>query len=215
MRLRVRELRHRFGERQLFDGVAVDVSSFEMIALMGPSGSGKSTLMSFVAGVARPDQGEVTFDAGDDGPRISWIVQSTPLLPRRTGLENVALGPLSAGASKVDAENRATHAMVALGVEHSVRTKVFRLSGGERQRLAVARAVASSANVILADEPTASLDPSSRGAVIKALRVAADMGAMVLISTHDPAVSRECDRTLMLIGGVLRDASFDHGDAHA
>lgn len=202
MHLTVSEITHAFGARQLFQHLSLRVSSGEMLALMGPSGAGKSTLLSMIAGVAQPNMGSITFDSTHD-PRIVWIVQSTPLLPRRTALDNVRLGPLSEGLSREEADARALAAMRHLGVEHTETTRVFRLSGGERQRLAVARAVASSADVILADEPTASLDPATRSEVITALRVATDVGVMVIVSTHDMAVARLCDRTVNLADGAL------------
>ncbi|GAA1230138.1 ABC-type lipoprotein export system ATPase subunit [Microbacterium phyllosphaerae] len=202
MHLTVSEITHAFGARQLFENLSLRVSSGEMMALMGPSGAGKSTLLSMIAGVAEPDAGSITFDSPHN-PRIVWIVQSTPLLPRRTALENVRLGPLSEGLTLQEADSRALAAMQHLGVRHTATTKVFRLSGGERQRLAVARAVASSADVILADEPTASLDPATRSEVITALRVAANVGVMVIVSTHDMAVARLCDRVSNLADGAL------------
>lgn len=202
MLLTVAGLRHSFGVRQLFDDLSFQVGSGEMMALMGPSGAGKSTLLSVIAGAMRPDAGNIRIE-GQVEPRVLWIVQSTPLLPRRTALENVCLGPLSEGASRDEADERARAAMVRLGVDYTASTRVFKLSGGERQRLAVARAIASSAEVILADEPTASLDPASRTGVMEALRVAADVGAIVLVSTHDATVAGVCDWTMTLADGAL------------
>jgi len=210
MRLTIRNLHHRFGDRVLFAGTSFDAASREMIALMGPSGAGKSTFLSFIAGATRPDGGTICLSQERAEVRLSWILQSTPLLPRRTGFANVVLGPLSDGAARADAAARAEAAMSKLGVSHTARKKVFCLSGGERQRLAVARAIACSADLILADEPTAALDPMARADVMDALRVAASEGAVVIVSTHDPVVSQRADRIVNIDGGVLVTGSNAH-----
>lgn len=204
MQLTITGLHHAFDTRQLFTNLHLQAASGDMVALMGPSGAGKSTLLATIAGAVTPDAGSIRITPVDT-PRIVWIVQSTPLLPRRTALDNVRLGPLGEGLRHAQATNRALSAMSRLGVDHTAFTRVFRLSGGERQRLAVARAVASSADVILADEPTASLDPDSRTDVMNALRAAADLGTLVIVSTHDAAVARVCDWTAHLDEGALRE----------
>jgi ABC-type lipoprotein export system ATPase subunit len=168
-----------------------------MIALMGPSGCGKTTLLATATKLQLPTSGHVR-QVWEGPARTEWVVQSSPLLTRRTALANVMLGPLSVGAKRVDAAHRAWEALRALGVDGVATHKVFRLSGGEQQRVAVARAVASASEFVVADEPTASLDAASRASVCASLVEAARRGALVLVATHDPEVAACADRVVML-----------------
>lgn len=202
MRLRLTSIAHSFGARQLFDGLDLNAQSGESIGLMGPSGAGKSTLLSIIAREIVPAEGTVVWSSSS--LHAAWVLQSTPLLARRTALSNVMLGPLSRGMEVSSAASQATRAMRQLNVWHTASQKVFQLSGGERQRVAVARAMASRADILLADEPTASLDPVSRSAVVESLRAAAGSGALVIVCTHDLEVARSCDRAYSLHGGQLR-----------
>ncbi|WKK71880.1 ATP-binding cassette domain-containing protein [Rathayibacter oskolensis] len=180
--------------------VTLAVDAGETVALVGPSGAGKSTLLGIMAGDLRPTRGVLkTVPAA----RSAWIIQSTPVLARRSALDNVALGPLSAGASRRAAEATAWEVMTALGVDHLARQIVHPLSGGERQRIAVARAMAAYSDLILADEPTAALDAVSRSLVIGSLMSAAGAGAAVVVATHDPVVAEACDRIIRIDAGRL------------
>ncbi|QHC67314.1 ATP-binding cassette domain-containing protein [Rathayibacter sp. VKM Ac-2759] len=180
--------------------VTLAVDAGETVALVGPSGAGKSTLLGIMAGDLRPTRGVLkTVPAA----RSAWIIQSTPVLARRSALDNVALGPLSAGASRRAAEATAWEVMTALGADHLARQIVHRLSGGERQRIAVARAMAAYSDLILADEPTAALDAVSRSLVIGSLMSAAGAGAAVVVATHDTVVAEACDRIIRIDAGRL------------
>ncbi|TFD00503.1 ATP-binding cassette domain-containing protein [Cryobacterium sinapicolor] len=202
MRLELASLDLSFGSRAILSGADLVAESSETVALMGPSGSGKSSLLGIVSGALKPDGGSVSLIPAES-LRLAWILQSTPLLARRTALENVELGPLSEGYSVLRSRALALSSMKKLGVAQVQRQRVYTLSGGERQRLAVARAIAAHANVILADEPTASLDPESREAVCSALLVAAGQGALVLVATHDRAVADRCSRAYSISDGKL------------
>ncbi|PPI44557.1 ABC transporter ATP-binding protein [Rathayibacter tritici] len=196
-----------FGGRPVLQDVALSVSAGEAVALCGPSGAGKSTLLAVLAGQLRPDSGRIRTVPPE---RIAWIVQSTPLLARRTALDNAALGALARGARRREAEAEADRALLAVGVAGLRDRPVHELSGGERQRIAVARAVVARSEVILADEPTASLDPQSRALVIRALLGATATGAAVIVATHDPVVAAACDRAVLLDGGVLEHEVREH-----
>ena len=184
-----------FGTRRLLSDVSLTLHGGEMVALMGPSGVGKSTLLQVISKDLPPHSGVV--DHRSD-VLVGWVVQSAALLPLRTALDNVALGGLSMGKRAEEASASAMAAMATLGVLPLATQAVFELSGGERQRLAVARAMSSASNLILADEPTASVDARSRQLVCAALRHAASDGAAVVIATHDEVVSSQCDRVLRL-----------------
>ncbi len=201
----------RFGARVVLDGLHAELPAGRVSALMGPSGAGKSTVLAIVAGHLRPTSGRVVVTAGAPVPgapvpgapaggmaptaevEVEWMVQSTPVLSRRTAWDNAALGALARGVARPRAMAEAADVLDRLGLDEVRGTRAYRLSGGERQRVAVARSIVRRTPVLLADEPTASLDPESRAAVCAAFRAAADAGATVVLATHDPVVAGLCD----------------------
>lgn len=203
MRLEVNDVVVDFGRRRILAGASFVVESSTSVALMGPSGAGKSTLMAVIAGELVPQSGSVTVEASSSRDRHEWVLQSAPSLLHRSALDNVALGPLSRGYTRFESEVRAREVMSRLGIASLELTRLHQLSGGERQRVAVCRAVASTSGLLLADEPTASLDAASKELVINALDGAKRFGAAVIVATHDPDVARACDRTLYVQGGKL------------
>lgn len=175
-----------------------------MTALMGPSGSGKTTLLSVVAGLVDPDSGTVTVPDAlrhPTGMGAGWIMQSANVLARRTALDNVTLTVMALGVPRPEAEERAKKALGALGLGTLALQVSGKLSGGERQRVAVARALAADAPLVLADEPTASLGPVHKALVIDHLAAIAARGRVVAVATHDPWVASRCDRVIELAGG--------------
>lgn len=209
MRVRLTSVSKSFGSATVLRELDLEWSSPAAVALMGPSGSGKSTILGIVAGALAPDAGsvEITTEHAHP-PRVAWIVQNTPMLERRSAIDNVVLGAVAVGTPRAEAFDIAKEAMAMLGVEQLAATRTYRLSGGERQRVAVARAIASSADLILADEPTASLDARNRDLVTEALVTSARAGALVIIATHDQRVADRCDDVF-----ELRAAS--NADSHA
>lgn len=199
-------LSYRVGSRQILSNCSLHVRGPGLIVITGPSGAGKTSFLHILAGLIRPDSGRISI-TGTDRTRPSWIVQNSPLLDRRSARENVALGLLGQGQDWVQAQHRALHVMADVGIEHLADSAAFRLSGGERQRVSVARAMASEPPLLLADEPTASLDADSRDLVIAALSVAADNGATVIITTHDLAVAAAGNDRYELAGGNLMPVS--------
>lgn len=197
-----------FGLRVVLDQVSLRADAATVLAIIGPSGVGKTTLLHVIGGLVTPSKGSVAFELGSKS-RISWIVQNSPLLPMRTCLENVALGALAAGEDWGAAQSKASELLSSLGLEGVLSTIGYRLSGGEKQRVAVARAMAADASIILADEPTASLDAVSRNLVCRALRRAANRGSSVIVTTHDEIVASTADLVLKLEGGELLTAP-DH-----
>lgn len=188
-----------FGDRRVLTGVGHTFHGGRLTAVTGPSGSGKSTLLAVLAGLLAPQRGQVQISVGASAQvQVAWILQSTPVLPRRTGLDNVAVGPLSRGLTHSQARAVAARAMDRLGILGLAPAPAYRLSGGERQRIVVARAMATSAHLVLADEPTASLDAHNRTLVCDALAAAARSGCAVVVATHDNAVAGRCDETLQL-----------------
>jgi ABC-type lipoprotein export system ATPase subunit len=193
-----------FGGRRVLSGLDAAFEAPGLVSIMGPSGSGKTTLLGVIAGSVRVAPGTVTMDRRPGPPEDrEWIVQSTPLLGRRTVLENVALGPRSRGVAREAAHRIAAESIVDLGIGGLAHQRVYKVSGGERQRVAVARSLAGGPRLILADEPTASLDPHSRELVCRALRNAARTGALVLVATHDPYVQVQAQIAYRLEDGRL------------
>ena len=207
MRVEGRSITLTLGQRLLFESLDFTIEGPGTVSIMGPSGSGKSTLLGLISKHILPDSGTVDVhsagDATDSVPQAAWIFQNSPLLNRRSAIENVMLEVLLKTGSQEAARRKAVHAMRQLGILHLARTQTFRLSGGEKQRIAVARAVAADAELILADEPTASLDSTARQAVCHALDRAADQGALVIVATHDSWVAESCARNASLKDGRL------------
>jgi len=215
--LEVRGLAKAFaGGAPLLDGLDLAVARGQWVAIVGESGSGKSTLLNIVAGLDRPDRGEVRVDGrpldyGDDDALALWrrrhagfVFQSFHLLPYLSVRENVAL-PLSLlGVHARERESRADVALAAVGLAGLAGRRPASLSGGEMQRAAIARALVHGPSLVLADEPTGNLDEANAGAVLDCLRTAVkNAGAAGLMVTHSRVAAAAADRVLRLASGRL------------
>jgi putative ABC transport system ATP-binding protein len=176
-------------------GVTCQVFPGEHIALTGPSGSGKSTLLHLIAGLEEPTGGEITWPALGGRPHgrpglVGVVFQGPSLLPPLDVVENVALPLVLGGTAEKAAKDHAIRALRRLRID-DLRTKLpEELSGGQAQRVAVARVLASRPSLILADEPTGQLDHEAADRVVSVLREAAvELGAALIISSHDEAVA--------------------------
>lgn len=194
-----------YGDRIVIEDASGFLRAGEVTVLMGPSGSGKSSILGAIAGAITASRGHVVVP---DGARIEWIVQTTPMLQRRRTLDNAALSAVVSGVHPDLARLRAMRSLRRVGVAHLARERTHRLSGGEKQRVAVARAMAVDASVVLADEPTASLDARARDTVCDALDAAAANGAVVVVATHDEAVAERAQRVLRIHEGQLAEHSL-------
>ncbi len=201
------------------EGVDLHIPRGAMVSLVGPSGSGKSTLLNLIGGLDRPSSGEVRIDGADLSglsddaltrvrrDKIGFIFQFFNLLPTLSCLENVAI-PLHLRGwprKKVEARGRELLDLVKLG--HRIDHLPEELSGGERQRVAIARALSVFPPILLADEPTGNLDTHTGEDILKLIQdVHRDLGATVLIVTHDRTVAASCPRTITLRDGhVIED----------
>ncbi len=187
---------------------AFDAAAGETVAITGPSGCGKSTLLNLVAGLRRADEGEVTV-AGTDlatlgtagldrhrGAHCGMVFQTFQLLAPFTAIENVAIGLRFGARTSSHPRVRAGDALRRVGLGDRLHARPDQLSVGERQRIAIARAIAGEAPVLLADEPTGSLDPTTGREVFSLLRdVAAEDDRTLLMVTHDPALAAQLTRT--------------------
>ncbi|MEJ5256010.1 MAG: ATP-binding cassette domain-containing protein [Acidimicrobiales bacterium] len=176
----------------------------EVVAVMGPSGSGKSTLLWLIAGLLKPSGGVITLPAPAEPGRapVAWVTQQNNVLSSRSVLDNVLVATRAHRRPTIADTARAEQHLAAVGLGGEGRRRCAELSGGERQRLCLARAMASGAPVLLADEPTGQLDGSNSRAVFEALRSAA-REAVVVVATHDPAIRSAADRVLELRDGSL------------
>ena len=166
-----------------------------MLAVTGPSGSGKSTLLTILAGWEKPASGQVFREAIN---AVTWVAQNPFGVARRTALDHVALPAMVQGATRKAADEAAGRTLRRFGLADLAGRRFEQLSGGEAQRLMLARAVLSSADLVLVDEPTAQLDPQSATAVINTVEGLADAGRIVVVATHDPRIVAVCPRSLRL-----------------
>ncbi|KWT70182.1 Lipoprotein releasing system ATP-binding protein LolD [Hyphomicrobium sulfonivorans] len=197
-------------------GASVDILPGQAVALVGPSGAGKSTLLHIAGLLETPDSGHVIVNGRDcsgmgdaDRTRVrrvemGFVYQFHQLLPEFSALENVMIPQLIRGRSKSQAAERARELLGTLGLAERLEHRPAQLSGGEQQRTAIARALANSPRLILADEPTGNLDPYTAEHVFEALlHLIHTTGVAALIATHNMDLARRMDRVLRLEGGAL------------
>jgi putative ABC transport system ATP-binding protein len=202
------------GEIRALDGASLVIGRGEFVALMGPSGSGKSSLMQVIGALDRPDRGEV-FHCGvsyadmTDLSRfrsrcLGFVFQSFHLLPTLTASENVQVPMLEMPWSRATRIGRADALLAAVGMGKRGGKHPAQLSGGERQRVAIARSLANDPDLILADEPTGSLDSGNAAQVLDLLRsLHAARGLTVLMVTHDAEVAARADRIVHMRDGRI------------
>ncbi|HEX5834175.1 MAG TPA: ABC transporter ATP-binding protein [Pyrinomonadaceae bacterium] len=189
------------GERiEVLRGVTLTVKPGESVAITGASGSGKSTLLHLVGGLEEPDHGSLTAFRRE---RIGFVFQFHYLLPDLTALENVAL-PLLIQRKNATALQQATELLAEAGLRERLDHPISHLSGGEQQRVAVARALVTQPELVLADEPTGNLDAAIGDEISRTLvSYAKSRSAMVVIATHSLTLAQLCDRVMVLEGGRL------------
>src|SRR6266699_2326649 len=202
--------------------VTLDIGPCEYVAIIGPSGCGKSTLLSLMGGLDRPTSGHVYGGGLPLGElpdrdlsdyrlqRVSTIFQTFNLIPSMTVEDNVALPLALSGIALEERNKRARHLLDLVGLANRARTRAGRVSGGEQQKVAVARALANRPGLILADEPTGSLDSAAGEVVLKLLEDLNSRGATVVLVTHDPEVARRARRVIRMIDG--RAIELDSGN---
>lgn len=218
--LRLHEIRRRFmlGETTIeaLNSVSLEIRSGEFLAVWGPSGSGKSTMMNIIGLIDAPTSGEVWFEGqntrslNDDaltdfrGQKIGFVFQGFNLVPVLSALENVMLPMQVQGVSENKARDRATAALVDVGLERFKLSRPDKLSGGQRQRVAIARALTVEPKLVIADEPTANLDSENSRMVVNLMR---DMnrarGVTFVFTTHDPRLLEHVDRKIFLRDGNI------------
>ncbi len=198
------------------DNVDLEVQPGAFVAIQGPSGSGKTTLLGLIAGIERVDDGQINVLGHDIGRlnaaerarlrrlRVGLVFQSFGLVASLTAGENVALPLALEGVPPTDREERARAALASVGLEGMYDARVDELSGGQRQRIGVARAIVAQPQLVLADEPTGSLDDETAASILDLLRSkTSELGASLLLVTHDPQSAARADSRYHMRDGKL------------
>ena len=214
--IEVRDIVKSYDKLRVLDGVSLDIGRGEIVAVTGPSGAGKTTLLQIVGTLGRADSGSVSYEgtrletlgekalARFRNVNIGFIFQFHQLLPEFTLLENVEMPALIGGRSRADARRRSMELIEYLGLGDRTTHKPSQLSGGERQRAAVARALVNNPRVVLADEPTGSLDSRNRAELHRLFfDLRRDMGHTFVIVTHDENLAADADRIIRLTDGHI------------
>lgn len=210
------DIHKRFDRLEVLRGVSLSVADAEVMAIVGPSGAGKTTLLQIMGSLERPDSGSVRYDGTDifalsdrrlaefRNRHIGFVFQFHSLLPEFTLEENVALPALIGGERRADAMARARDLISYMGLTGRADHRPSQLSGGERQRAAVARALINNPRVVLADEPSGSLDSANRAELHRLFfDLRRDRGQSFVIVTHDESLAASADRTIRMADGAL------------
>lgn len=213
-----------FGDLQVLKGVTLRVARGEVLSIVGASGAGKTTLLQLVGTLDKPSSGKIMFDgcnltsmggkqlAAFRNKHIGFVFQFHQLLPEFTALENIIIPAMIAGRSRSSAEKDAIELLALMGLQNRAGHKPSELSGGENQRVAVARALINRPDVVLADEPSGSLDSHNKEELHKLFFELRDkFGQTFIIVTHDEELARLTDRTIRMVDGVIAEEIVKKG----
>ena len=206
---------------QVLKGIDLHIDKGEVVSIVGPSGAGKTTLLQIIGTLDKPDSGDIIIDGTDvrklgakklsefRNRRIGFVFQFHQLLPEFTAVENVMLPAFIAGMSKSEAKKRAMELLDFMGLSDRADHKPNELSGGEKQRVAVARALVNRPAVILADEPSGSLDSKNKDELHRLFFDLRDRtGQTFVIVTHDESLAKITDRTIEMKDGMLESENI-------
>ena len=215
--IKVTDIYKKFDRLSVLRGVSLEVEKGEIVSIVGPSGAGKTTLLQIMGSLERPDAGSVDI-GGEDIFRLSesrlaafrnrhigFVFQFHRLLPEFTMVENVAIPAMIGGVGHAESIRRAMELIEYLGLKDRAGHRPAELSGGERQRAAVARALINNPSVVLADEPSGSLDSHNRAELHRLFfDLRRDRGHTFVIVTHDESLAAESDSVIRLVDGVVQ-----------
>ena len=215
-----------FGNLQVLKGIDLHINKGEVVSIVGPSGAGKTTLLQIIGTLDRPDEGTVVIDgmeisqlskkrlADFRNQHIGFVFQFHQLLPEFTALENIMIPAFIAGKSRNEAKKRPEELLAFMDLSDRAGHKPNELSGGEKQRIAVARALVNNPAVILADEPSGSLDSKNKADLHRLFFELRDkFGQTFVIVTHDESLASITDRTIHMRDGLLTDTSISDVDS--
>ena len=214
----IKDVTKNYGNLEVLRGVNLHINRGEVISIVGPSGAGKTTLLQLIGTLDKPTAGSILFNgqelAGMNEKRVAefrnkhigFVFQFHQLLPEFTALENIIIPALIAGRSRNTAEKDAMELLDIMGLKERAGHKPSELSGGENQRVAVARALINRPHLVLADEPSGSLDSKNKEELHKLFfKLRERYGQTFLIVTHDEELARITDRTIRMVDGVVQD----------
>lgn len=214
--IRIENLTKSFGDLKVLKGVNLEINRGEVISIVGPSGAGKTTLLQLIGTLDKPDSGSIYFNGEELGKmssrklasfrnkHIGFVFQFHQLLPEFTALENIIIPALIAGRKREEAEKEAMELLGIMGLKERAQHKPAEMSGGENQRVAVARALINKPDVILADEPSGSLDSKNRKELHRLFFDLRDrFGQTFIIVTHDEELASDTDRIIRMIDGKI------------
>lgn len=214
--IEIRNIQKKYGSLQVLDDVNVTIGRGEVVTIVGPSGAGKTTLLQIIGTLDTPDSGKVLYDgqdvlrmndnslAGFRNKNIGFVFQFHQLLPEFTTIENVAMPALIGGMKPREVESRAKELLEFMGLGERLDHKPAQLSGGERQRVAVARALINRPAVVLADEPSGSLDSRNKEELHNLFfKLRDELKQTFVIVTHDETLAGDADRVLYMRDGKI------------
>lgn len=208
--IHVHNLKKAFGSHTIFDGFSCDISVGKMVAIVGPSGCGKSTLLHILGALEPFDSGAIEI-LGSNIPKvgsykaellarntINFLLQGYGLIENMTVKDNLLMALKYVKKNKAEKCELIGHALEQVGLKVNMDDKIAQFSGGEQQRIALARCMIKPARIILADEPTGSLDPRNRDIVVHLLKQISQTGMCIVLVTHDMCVAESCDTIIQL-----------------
>ena len=214
----IKNITKSFGSLQVLKGIDLHINKGEIVSIVGPSGAGKTTLLQIIGTLDKPDSGSIVIDGinvsnlskaklSDFRNRhLGFVFQFHQLLPEFTALENIMIPAFIAGTSQSEAKERAMELLKFMGLEDRASHKPNELSGGEKQRVAVARALVNKPAVILADEPSGSLDSKNKAELHQLFFDLRDkFGQTFVIVTHDESLAATTDRTIHMKDGIISE----------
>ncbi|MBO5932775.1 MAG: ABC transporter ATP-binding protein [Bacteroidaceae bacterium] len=214
--IELRDINKSFGNLQVLKDINLQIDKGEIVSIVGPSGAGKTTLLQIMGTLDKPDSGSVKYNGIDitsykekdlsefRNKHIGFVFQFHQLLPEFTAEENIMIPALISGANDIDARARAIELMEMLDIADRATHKPSEMSGGEKQRIAVARALINRPDVILADEPSGSLDSKNRDELYKLFfNLRESLNQTFVIITHDESLSKITDRSIKIVDGVI------------
>lgn len=208
------------GNIKALNGIDLEIKKGELISIIGPSGSGKSTLLNMIGALDTPDSGELkvaNFNLRDSkklsefrSNKIGFIFQLHNLIPNMSVVENVEIPMYTQKVSSKEMRKRALYLLDLVGLKNKAKLRPNKLSGGERQRVAIARALINKPSILLADEPTGSLDSKTSNNILKQLiKLKKEENTTLIIVTHDMNVAKLADRVIEVLDGKIMDKTDD------